>query len=72
MTTKRKQRAIEVLGLKTQTVEATTAIVRLVESLPVDANLGTHRAIRNHVVRTFNDVQDFVERENARREARNG
>lgn len=70
MTTKRERRAVEVYELKAHAVEAATAIVTLVEALPVEAHLGTHRAIRNSVARCLTEVSGYVERETARREAR--
>lgn len=70
MTTKAQRRAAEIEQLRLQVARATELIWTLMETLPDDANLGTHRAIRNHVTRTLHDVQAFVARENARREGR--
>lgn len=72
MTTKREQRAAEVASLRADVRAHCAAIPALFDRLPEDANLGTQRAIRNAVSRALVEVRDYIERENARREARNG
>lgn len=72
MTTKQEQRANEVAAIRRQVVNTCDEISELVYRVPEDAHLGTQRAIRNSVHRALLDVRDFIERENARREARNG
>lgn len=72
MTTKREQRQIEVDDLRHTVRSHCLAIQALAESLPTDANLAVHRAIRNSVARCLDEVSGYVGRENARREARDG
>ena len=70
MATRDEQRAEEIAALRMQAREALMAIDNELITFPTEANLGTWRAVRNTVVRAKVEVQDYVDREFARRESR--
>jgi hypothetical protein len=68
--TKRERRDAEIDELIFQVKDNLDHIAKRVEDIPYEMNLGAIKAIRNTVARARLDVDGFIDRDNARREAR--